>query len=441
MRSEGGYRGLALRVLKKHGVNVGDEIKVVTEKGEYVGILMPRSELEDDEHIVIKLENGYNIGIKISEKTVVEKIGEVRPRKPLKREAVAQREALPLVCLIGTGGTIASRIDYKTGAVYPSFDVGYLLRMEPRLSEVARIEARELFNVFSEDMLPKHWSAIAEGVAKEIKKGAQGVVIAHGTDTMGYTAAALSFALQNLPVPVVLVGAQRSSDRPSTDAVQNLYHAVLVAAMSDIAEVGVLMHESTSDTSSIFIRGVRTRKMHTSRRDAFKSVNFPPLARVVGNRIQPLVEDYNRRGGRSLVLKNRFSNEVALVKFYPGMDPSIFEFLADRGYKGVVLEGTGLGHVGSYLFDGIKRLIESGALVVMTSQCLNGRVNMNVYRTGRILLSLGVVPGEDILPETAYVKLCWIFGQTSDLEKAKELFTTNIAGEFCERSYFSVYGW
>jgi len=441
MRSEGGYRGLALRVLKKHGVNVGDEIKVVTEKGEYVGILMPRSELEDDEHIVIKLENGYNIGIKISEKTVVEKIGEVRPRKPLKREAVAQRETLPLVCLIGTGGTIASRIDYKTGAVYPSFDVGYLLRMEPRLSEVARIEARELFNVFSEDMLPKHWSAIAEEVAREIKRGARGVVIAHGTDTMGYTAAALSFALQNLPVPVVLVGAQRSSDRPSTDAVQNLYHAVLVAAMSDIAEVGVLMHESTSDTSSIFIRGVRTRKMHTSRRDAFKSVNFPPLARVVGNRIQPLVEDYNRRGSRSLVLKNRFSNEVALVKFYPGMDPSIFEFLADRGYKGVVLEGTGLGHVGSYLFDGIKRLIESGALVVMTSQCLNGRVNMNVYRTGRILLSLGVVPGEDILPETAYVKLCWIFGQTSDLEKAKELFTTNIAGEFCERSYFSVYGW
>ena len=278
---------------------------------------------------------------------------------------------------------------------------------------------------------------MAKTTAEKINQGAEGIVIAHGTDTMGYTAAALSFALQDLPVPVILVGAQRSEDRPSSDAATNLIGAVLAAAKAPFAEVAVAMHETISDGSIALHRGTKVRKCHTSRRDAFKSVNTTLLARVTDGRIEMLTDDYYRREpDRELNLKARFDDRVALVKFYPGMDPAFIELCIDGGYRGLILEGTGLGHVGRHCFKAIRKAVESGLIVAMTSQCIWGRVNMNVYANGRDLLAMGVIPLGDMLAETALVKLMWALGQTDDREEVKSLLRTNLAHEFSERTLY-----
>jgi glutamyl-tRNA(Gln) amidotransferase subunit D len=252
---------------------------------------------------------------------------------------------------------------------------------------------------------------------------------------MAYTAAALSFALQNLPVPVLLVGAQRSSDRPSSDAATNLIGAVQAATRAPFAEVGLAMHETLSDTAIAVCRGTKVRKCHTSRRDTFKPVNATPIARIKDQEITMLTDDYQKRNDtKKLVLKPKFSSEVALVKFYPGLDPSVIDWHVERGCKGILLEGTGLGHVSKYCFDAVRNAINCGVVVALASQCIWGRVNMNVYDTGRDLLALGVVPLEDMFPETALVKLMWVLGQTSSPDEAKKLLKTNIAGEFSPRT-------
>ncbi|MGQ9538658.1 MAG: Glu-tRNA(Gln) amidotransferase subunit GatD, partial [Candidatus Bathycorpusculaceae bacterium] len=352
-----------------------------------------------------------------------------------------QNPELPKVVIISTGGTIASRVDYRTGAVRPALTASDLYSVVPELANIARIDAKILFSLFSEDITTKHWREMAEAAAKQISEGVDGIVIAHGTDTMGYTAAALSFALQNLPVPIILVGSQRSADRPSSDAATNLTGAVLAAAKAPFAEVVVAMHETVSDTAIAIHRGTRVRKCHTSRRDAFKSVNAEPMAKIEDNKMVMLTEDYQKRDlSRELDLKPNFSDKAALIKFHPGMNPAIIDWYADNSYKAIVLEGTGLGHVASSLFQPIKRAVDKGVLVAMASQCLWGRVNMNVYDTGRDLLALGVIPLEDMLPETATVKLMWIFGQTSNTEEAKKLLKTNIAGEISQRTTYEEMG-
>jgi glutamyl-tRNA(Gln) amidotransferase subunit D len=272
-------------------------------------------------------------------------------------------------------------------------------------------------------------------VAKHIGKRAQGVVVTHGTDTMGYTAAALSFALQNLPVPVVLVGAQRSEDRPSSDAALNLIGAVVAAVKAPFAEVALAMHESVSDEAVILHRGTKVRKLHTSRRDAFKTVNASPLAKVLDGKVIMLTDNYcPRNPQKKLGLKPDFEEMVALLKFYPSMNPELIKWHVDTGYKGLVLEGTGLGHIRQECFSAVKNAIENGLIVAMASQCIWGRVNMNVYTNGRDLLTLGVIPLEDMLAETALVKLMWSLGQTKDVEEAKRLLTTNVATEVSART-------
>ena len=432
-----GYRGIALQALKQAEAKIGDLIRI-TKNGEvYEGILIPRSELGDDKHIVIKLKSGYNIGVRVTPNTKVERIGEgakptfVAPPPPPKRPE------LPKVAIISTGGTIASRVDYRTGAVRPALTASDLYSVVPELGDIAVVDAEILFSLYSENITPKHWSEMARCAAKYIEKGVNGVVIAHGTDTMGYSAAALSFALQNLPVPVIFVGSQRSADRPSSDAATNLIGAVTAAAYAPFAEVGLAMHETISDTSIIIHRGTKVRKCHTSRRDAFKSVNAKPLARVKDGKIEMLTEDYAKRdSSRKLVLKPEFSEKVALIKFYPGMNSAVIDWYVDNDYRGIILEGTGLGHVGRYCFESIRRAIKNGVLVAMTSQCIWGRINMNVYDQGRDLLALGVIPLEDMLPETALVKLMWIFGQTDSLEEAERLLKMNLAHEYSERTLY-----
>ena len=284
-------------------------------------------------------------------------------------------------------------------------------------------------------MHQQHWTELAQTVANRIEQGVDGVVIAHGTDTMAYTSAALSFALQNLPVPVVLVGAQRSSDRPSSDAATNLIGAVKAAGEAPFAEVGLAMHETVSDSAIVVHRGTKVRKCHTSRRDTFKSINGFPIARVKDLQVTMQTEKYQRRDpNKKLILKPSFSEKVALVKFYPGLNPAIIDYYVEKGMKGILLEGSGLGHVSKFCFEAIKNAVAKGVVVALASQCIWGRVNMNVYDTGRDLLSFGVIPLDDMFPETALVKLMWALGQTSNPKEAIILLKTDIAGEYSPRS-------
>ena len=432
---ETGYRGRAFDALKKAHVEIGDNVRVVKASEIYEGILIPRSEYGDEKHVVIKLKNGYNIGVEITAETRIEKIGEGAKPTFAPPPLPEQRPGLPRVAIISTGGTIASRVDYRTGGVRPALSASDLYSVVPELADVAQIETQILFSLFSENLTRQHWTEIAQTVAKKIHEGAEGVLVAHGTDTMGYTAAALSFALQNLPVPVIIVGSQRSADRPSSDAATNLLGAVSAAAKAPFAEVVVAMHETPSDTCIVLHRGTKVRKCHTSRRDAFKSVNATPITRIENQSITMLTKEYRKRDlSRKLQLKPDFEEKVALVKFYPGMDPSILDLYTENEYRGIVLEGTGLGHISKDCNDTIRKAVKKGTVVAMTSQCIWGRVNMNVYDSGRDLLALGVMPMEDMLPETALVKLMWVLGQTKDLDEVKTLLKTDIAGELSPRT-------
>ncbi|MEN3053434.1 MAG: Glu-tRNA(Gln) amidotransferase subunit GatD [Candidatus Methanosuratincola petrocarbonis] len=436
--SDSGYRGRVLELIRSKGLKVGDRVLVRQGGIELLGILMPRSELEDDEHIVVKLSDGYNVGVSIGTIEIQRAPDQEAPPPQPEARLPPPNPALPQVAIISTGGTIASRVDYRTGAVSPALSAADLYQAVPELGELANIRTEILFSILSENMSPKHWTSIAESVHKQIRDGAQGVVVTHGTDTMGYTAAALSFALRNLPVPVILVGSQRSSDRPSSDAALNLKGAVSAAAYAPFAEVGVLMHATPSDDLLVVHRGTRARKLHTSRRDAFRSVNSRPLAVVREGRVEPLEGvGFRPRGSPGdLELNAHFEEDVVLIKSFPGLPPDIFDPIIHRGFRGIVLEGTGLGHVPDKVFHQIRRAVDSGLTVVMASQCINGRVNMNVYSTGRELLGMGVIPAGDMLPETALVKLMWVLGQTEDRERIRELFTANLAGELSERSEY-----
>ncbi len=397
---------------------------------------MPRTELGDDEHIVVKLENGYNVGVRVRASTKIKLVEKGEPPALKVPKVVVEHDSSkPNVTIIGTGGTIASRVDYRTGAVFPAFTAEEIYSAVPEIQQIANIKVVEVCKVFSEHMTPRLWVKIGKAVAKEINSGATGVVVAHGTDTMGYTAAALSFMLRGLSRPVVLVGSQRSSDRPSSDAALNLISAITVAAKSDIAEVSVVMHGGADDDFCLIHRGTKVRKCHTSRRDTFQSVNDIPLGMVQNREVKVFRDDYNRASLHGkVVVKDRFEPMVALLKVTPGISSNaIFGMVRGRD-KGIVLEGTGLGHTPETLFDGIKFATGKGIPVVMTSQCLWGRVDMKVYSTGRDLLQLGVIPGKDMLPEVAWVKLMWALGQTKEKEKISKLMTTNLAGEITQRT-------
>jgi glutamyl-tRNA(Gln) amidotransferase subunit D len=430
---DSGYKGEALRLLKAADCNVGDILKVTSKGKTYEGILIPRS--GEGTAIIIKMKSGYNIGIEATADVTVEKIGKGAKPTFASPPIPKQNPALPHVVIMSTGGTIASRVDYRTGAVRSAISASDLYGVVPELADVARVDTEIVFSLYSENITQKHWTELAETVAKRIANGVDGVVIAHGTDTMAYTSAALSFALQNLPVPVILVGAQRSSDRPSSDAATNLIGAVKAAGEAPFAEVGLAMHESVSDLATSIHRGTKVRKCHTSRRDTFKSINGFPIAKVKNLQVTMETDQYQRRDTKKkLVLKPNFNVKVALVKFYPGLEPAIIDFYVEKGFKGILLEGSGLGHVSKFCFDAIKNAVAKGVVVALASQCIWGRVNMNVYDTGRDLLSFGVVPLDDMFPETALVKLMWALGQTEDAEEAKKLLKTNIAGEFSSRT-------
>src|SRR5574338_1376394 len=378
-----GYRGVALNTLQKFKTPIWSDVEIITDDGSFKGLILPRSETADEFHIVLKMQIGYNIGIAAEKIRDVKIFGRKEAHYKIPEKDFPYDPKKPRVKLLGTGGTIASRLDYRTGAVIPAFSPGELYGSVPELADICNLETEKLYGVFSENMGPEQWIGLAEAIGKEIEKGVQGIVIGHGTDTMHHTAAILSFMVQNSPVPIVMVGSQRSSDRPSSDAALNLIHSVTTAAISDIAEVMVCMFGPTSDLYGLLHRGTRVRKMHSSYRSTFRTIGDIPIATVSRDKVTPIRDDYKRRK-------------------------------SDNNVK-------------------VNAVFDDGVAVYMTVQTLWGYVQMYVYATGRDMMELGVVPAANMLPEVAYMKLGWAFGQTDDIEKVKEIMLTPITGEITER--------
>ena len=435
-----GYKGRALEILKEFNMRVWSDSTVNTTRGVFEGIILPRSENDDDKHVVIKLYTGYNVGIDIDTITSITEKGYKEAHYKIPEKEFPVTEGFPNLKLFGTGGTIASRLDYRTGAVIPAFSPGELYGAVPELATICNLQTEKLFAVFSENMGPEQYKKLAVSIGEEIKKGIDGIVIGHGTDTMHYTSAALCYMLQNLPVPVVMVGSQRSSDRPSSDAALNLMHATYTAGHSDIAEILVCMFGPTSDKFGLLHQGTRVRKMHSSYRSTFRTIGETPIAMVTRESVTPIKTDYNkRRNDNDVIVKPYFEEKVAMIYYYPNMMPDIVDSLVDNGYKGIVIVGTGLGHVNKPIYPALKRACDKGVQVFMTVQTLWGFVHMFVYDTGRDLMSLGIIPGENMLPETAYIKLGWALGQTTDQAEVKKLMLTPIANDITDGEPYNGY--
>ncbi|AIC15558.1 Glu-tRNA(Gln) amidotransferase subunit GatD [Nitrososphaera viennensis] len=434
--SSGSYRGAGADLLSRHGVTAGDTVSISTDDGETMaGVIMPRYESASDSYIVIKLKSGYNTGIEVSKIKTIKKIAgattaseaAAQSGQPLRQQ---DDNALPKIALISTGGTIASKIDYRTGGVKAALSASELYASVPELASIASVDPEVLMSEYSENINPGHWTVMADKIAEKVRSGKyDGIIVSHGTDTMHYTASALSFALQGLPIPVVLVGAQRSSDRPSSDAALNLIGATTFAAKAPVAGVFVAMHAGTSDDVVAVHVGTRVRKNHTSRRDAFESIDVTPVALVKDGKVEMQQQsgiDLAARGKNELKLQSSFDSRVALVKYHPGFDPTMVYWLLSKGCGAIVFEGTGLGHVNKNLFGVLKEAAEKGVHMFMTSQCIWGRVSMTVYDTGRDLLNIGVVPLSDMISETAVVKAMWALANAQDPEKTMQ---ENLAGE------------
>ena len=442
-----GYRGEAREVLDRFAIGVWSEVDLVNDRGSrFKGVILPRSETCDDLHIVVKLFNGYNVGVKAGRVVSAEETGYRKAVYKIPEKAFPFDPAKKNVTLLGTGGTIASRLDYRTGAVIPAFTPGELYGAVPELADIANMDTQKLFGVFSENMGPEQYIALAKAIGVEIARGVDGIVIGHGTDTMSHTGAILSFMVQNSPVPIVLVGSQRSSDRPSSDAALNLMNGVRTAAECDIAEVMLCMFGPTSDNYDLLHRGTRCRKMHSSYRSTFRTIGATPLAMVSreknesGRYFTYLTDDYIKRDKRRVpVITPAFEEKVTIQYYYPNFNPDIIDGLSSMGYRGLVIAGTGLGHINKPLYPAVKRAIDKGMTVVMTVQTIWGYAQMYVYDTGRDLLNLGIIPMDNMLPETAYMKLAWVLGQTDDPARIREMLLTPVNHEITPREPHNGY--
>ena len=422
-----GYYGKALDFLKQNKVKVGDTIQFTTNT-EQVATIMPRYEHSDDSHIVVKFKSGYNVGLNIDTIKKIEFVSDMSLEQT-KNNTIKHNSKLPKILLLSTGGTIASRIDYRTGSVTPALTAQELNASVPELAEIANIDAEVLFSEYSENITPDQWIGIAKKLDSLAKSEYAGIIVAHGTDTMQYTAAFLSFSLSGFPKPIVLVGSQRSSDRPSSDAALNLIGAAKFIVKSNPIGVFVAMHNSENDDYVACHLGTRVRKNHTSKRDAFETVGDKPAFIVSNDKIiQNFTDQYF--GNKDYLPKIGLDPKVALVKYHPGYDPKIFENLIDNGYKAIIFEGTGLGHVGRTMYDVIKKAKNQKVFLGMTSQCMDGRVNMSIYESGRDLMHFGVIPLSDMISEIALVKAMWILG--TDAKNIENIMIKKIASEFRE---------
>lgn len=412
--------------------SAGDYVKLRLAKREVEGHVL---EGQDGSILLLKLNSGYNIGIPREHVLAGRVLRKFRDEKK-ELELPKGAEGLPSIGMIVTGGTIASKLDPRTGGVAPLTDVGEFAKFYPELFKMVNVKRLDVpFMIASETITSEHWVKIAESAERMLKDPEiSGVVITHGTDFLHYTAAALSFYLRDLSKPVVLTYSQRSIDRASSDANLNLQCAAQMA-LSDCAEVVLVGHATTNDDFCYAFRGTKVKKLHSSRRDAFKAVNVGPLAKVIGGKVEFLMERRPRNDGK-VELDVNHTDKVALVKFYPGQDPAILDYYALK-YKGIVIEAAGLGHVSEAWFGKIKKCVKSGLVICFAAQTVYGRLDGLVYSNGRALMDAGVIFLEDMLAETALVKLGWVLGHYGWKTSVKDKMLENFAGELNERLGFS----
>ncbi len=416
-------------------ISPGSRVKVVLPKQEYSGIWL---EAPKGEHnlILLKLDTGYNIGLNkkdVLDVKVLKKPVEVKVDGEIKKDS-----AKPNIGMIITGGTIASSYDAKTGAVKWLTDANNLFKFYPNMFDIVNVAKVEVpFMKGSENMDFKDWQKIARVAEKLLNDdNIKGVIITHGTDTLHYTSAALSFFLGKVNKPVVLTYSQRSIDRASSDANLNLQCSAL-AAISDIAEVMLVGHANSNDNFCYAMPGTKVKKLHSSKRDAFKVINAKPFAKIFPARLEK-ISDYNLRSKLKVKTDLKFEEKVGLLKFYPGQDPSILDYYVKNKYKGLVIEMTGLGHVATSESNNswikkLKEVQEKGLIVCATTQCMFGRTDPLVYSAGRELEKIGIIYLEDMLSETALVKLGWVLGHEKFKDKVKEKMLENVSGEINDR--------
>ena len=423
-----GYKGKIRDFLISNKIDVGNLVKITSELT-YSGILMPRYESGDESHIVLKLKSGYNIGIEFEKIEKIEKIGEGQSSVE-SSQTIEKDEKLPKILLLSTGGTIASKVDYRTGAVTPALSATELYEAVPEIAKIANVDAKVLFSEYSENLQPEHWLEIAKKVDSVADSEYTGIIIAHGTDTMHYSSAFLSFALSGFKKPIVLVGSQRSSDRPSSDAALNLIAATKFLTRCSAKGVFIVMHHDESDNAIACHLGTRVRKNHTSKRSAFETIGSPPAYIIFENEIIDNSYKNKKEFSKEYNPRINLDTKVALVKYHPGFDPEIIESLIKLKYRAIIFEGTGLGHVGKTMYESIRKAKENGIFLGMTSQCIDGRVSMTVYESGRDLLDMGIVPLETMIPEVALVKAMWVLGNTDSDDEIKKMMLEDYASEF-----------
>ncbi len=436
--------------LKREHISGCDFVKIETKDGSFEGIAMPSS---DEKNLVLKLNSGYNIGInrknivkqvKLKDFAGTKKECEISLDKKSIAVVPTARKGLPAIAILHTGGTISSEVDYETGGVVSRFSPEELLMKFPELKDMANITSKQVMNMMSEDMRFSHYQLLGKAIQDEIKNGVNGIIIGHGTDTLALTAAALAFMLEHLPIPVLLVGAQRSADRGSSDARLNMASAAYFMTQGHFKGVGICMHESSDDETCVILPATKTKKLHTSRRDAFKAVNGMAIARIDYHKknIEYIHHHADPAPGK-MIIKDKFEEKIAIIKTYPNMFPHFIETAIAKGYKGIVLEGSGIGQAPTNIkedlpiYNTLQKFIKKGGIVVLTSNCIFGEVHPYIYKNCRRLEEIGVTFGKDMLTETAFIKLAWLLGNYPKKDVPR-LMTENLRGEIGTRLIYET---
>ncbi len=391
-----------------------------------------------DGRLILKLKSGYDIALKENE---ISKIKLIKKTEKKNEPGLAKHIMNELdgadVGIITTGGTIGSKVDYKTGGVSPTFTAEDVVNLSPNIRDYGRIYIKNLMNIFSENMTPKNWIEIANEAMREIESGVKGIVITMGTDTMHYTASALSFMLNPLSVPIVITGAQRSGDRGSTDGSTNLLASVITAKRWNGGESVICMHANMDDEYNFILRGNKARKMHTERRDAFRPINIKPLGKVyLDGRIEK-TNEFRERSTETRI-DTKLDEKVAILMSYPSFDGKIIDYYISRGIHGLVIAATGFGNlpiINKDLIKSLKHANDKGIPIVITSQTIYGRTNRFVYQTSREMSKFqNIIYVDDMTTEAAFAKLMFVLGHKKKLQDISEMMRTSLAGELSQRN-------
>ena len=424
---------------------IGKRVRMVADgpagSTSHEGVVLPGAA---QNHITVKLVNGYNVSYPIE---MVKSIDEISDAEMITTEvgSVQQNQDLPKVTIIHTGGTIASKVDYATGAVIARFEPEELLSSVPEILEIANINAVKLGNMWSDDIRPQHWNKMIEACQSAFDSGSVGVVITHGTDTLHISAAALSFAFAGeggRPAGrIVFTGSQRSSDRASSDATENLLSAVYWAANGpEVTGEGdaavTVMHAGSGDGICAVSPGVSVRKMHSTRRNAFQMVNGDRLGEIVISRNGLSHSTNIGSQSRSVAKPTMYDTKIKIAQFIAGphLQSDLLEAAVNANYSAILILGTGLGHLPIENPNGdapenekIAQFIQSSPIpVIVGNQCINGPVDLNVYSKGRHQQEIGVLGhGTTSSPEALLTKIHWLLSNDKELS----ILNQNLCGE------------